>query len=66
MVYPGRWFLCLMTNLELTNYIRDECRNDGGWLADRDRKRVRRTRVGVVDLILFVLGQRHVRRTACC
>jgi hypothetical protein len=55
-----------MTNMELNHYIRTECRNDGSWLAELDKDKGRRTRVGVVDLILFVLGQRHARHTACC
>lgn len=55
-----------MTNLELNDYIRTECRNDRSWLAELDRKGGRRTRVGVVDLVLFVLGQRHNRHSACC
>ncbi len=66
MVYRGRWFLVPMTRMELNHYIRNECRNDGSWLAELDKVKGRRTRVGVVDLVLYLLGQRHARSRACC
>jgi hypothetical protein len=54
-----------MTNFELQNYIRNEYRNDRSWLLAIEKDRKTRTRVGVVDLIVYVLGQRHARK-ACC
>lgn len=55
-----------MTNIELNHYIHTECRNDRSWLAELDKDKVRRTRVGAVDLVLYLLGQRHARHRACC